>query len=61
MIIKISVLISYFLIILLIGYFARSRWNSTPQSYFLADRKLGTLILAILFFFPVCRQHSWHV
>jgi SSS family solute:Na+ symporter len=45
MITKISILVSYFLIVVLIGYFTRSKWNSTPQSYFIADRKLGTLVL----------------
>jgi len=45
MYIKIGVLISYFLIVLVIGFIARTRWKSTPETYFLADRKLGTLIL----------------
>ncbi|MBW2705909.1 MAG: sodium:solute symporter family protein [Deltaproteobacteria bacterium] len=45
MYIKIAVLISYFLIVLGIGFIARTRWKSTPETYFLADRKLGTLIL----------------
>ena len=45
MAIKISVLGSYFLIVLVIGFIARTRWKSTPEAYFLADRKLGTLIL----------------
>ena len=45
MITKISVLAAYFLIVLLIGYFTRTRWKSSPTSYFLADRKLGTVIL----------------
>lgn len=45
MAIKISVLCSYFLIVLVIGFVARTRWKSTPDAYFLADRKLGTLIL----------------
>ena len=43
--IKITVLISYFVIVLVIGFIARTRWKSTPETYFLADRKLGTLIL----------------
>jgi len=42
---KISVLSAYFLIVLVIGFIARTRWKSTPDTYFLADRKLGTLIL----------------
>ena len=45
MITKISVLCTYFLIVLAIGFIARTRWKSTPDTYFLADRKLGTLIL----------------
>ena len=45
MTIKIAVLISYFLIVLVIGFIARTRWKSTPETYFLADRKLGTLVL----------------
>ena len=45
MFVKIFVLCVYFLIVLAIGFIARTRWKSTPESYFLADRKLGTLIL----------------
>jgi SSS family solute:Na+ symporter len=45
MAIKVSVLIAYFFIVLVIGFIARTRWKSTPANYFLADRKLGTLIL----------------
>ncbi|MBM4314638.1 MAG: sodium:solute symporter family protein [Deltaproteobacteria bacterium] len=45
MITKIFVLAAYFLAILLIGYFTRTHWKSSPASYFLADRKLGTAIL----------------
>jgi SSS family solute:Na+ symporter len=33
------------MIILVIGFVARARWKAPPDSYFLADRKLGTLIL----------------
>jgi solute:Na+ symporter, SSS family len=43
--IKVSVLCVYFLIVLAIGLIARTRWKSSPETYFLADRKLGTLIL----------------
>jgi SSS family solute:Na+ symporter len=43
--IKIIVLCAYFLIVLFIGFIARTRWKSTPDTYFLADRKFGTLIL----------------
>lgn len=45
MITKISVLLAYFLIVLVIGWFTRTHWKSSPASYFLADRKLGTVIL----------------
>lgn len=45
MLIKVSVLIAYFLIVLIIGFVARTRWVSSPETYFLADRKLGTFIL----------------
>ena len=45
MFIKVSVLCAYFLIILVIGFIARTRWKSSPETYFLADRKLGPLIL----------------
>ncbi|MBW1890713.1 MAG: sodium:solute symporter family protein, partial [Deltaproteobacteria bacterium] len=45
MITKIIVLIAYFLIILIIGFIARTRLKSSPETYFLADRKLGTLVL----------------
>jgi len=45
MLVKVSVLIVYFLSILIIGFVARTRWKSPPDSYFLADRKLGILIL----------------
>ena len=45
MLTKIFVLSAYFLIVLVIGFIARTRWKSTPDTYFLADRKLGTLIL----------------
>ena len=45
MVVKISVLCAYFLIVLAIGFIARTRWKSTPETYFLADRKLGTLVL----------------
>jgi SSS family solute:Na+ symporter len=44
-VIKISVLVSYFFLVLTIGFIARTRWKSTPETYFLADRKLGTLVL----------------
>ena len=45
MTVSIITLLSYFLIVLTIGLFARTKWNSSPGSYFLADRKLGTMML----------------
>jgi SSS family solute:Na+ symporter len=42
---KVFVLVSYFIIVLLIGFIARTRWKSSPEDYFLADRKLGTWVL----------------
>lgn len=45
MFVKIAVLIVYFLIVLSIGLIARTKWKSTPETYFLADRKLGALVL----------------
>ena len=36
---------AYFIVVLLIGIATRTRWKSTPENYFLADRKLGTLVL----------------
>ena len=45
MITKFSVLTAYFLILLVIGYLTRTHWKSSPSSYFLADRRLGTVIL----------------
>ncbi|OQY06835.1 MAG: hypothetical protein B6I22_04505 [Desulfobacteraceae bacterium 4572_123] len=45
MITKITVLVVYFLTVLCIGFIARTRWKSSPETYFLADRKLGTVIL----------------
>ncbi len=45
MIIKVSVLVGYFLVVLGIGLVARTRWKSTPESYFLANRQFGTLVL----------------
>jgi len=45
MLTKIFVLCAYFLIVLVIGFVARTRWKSTPETYFLADRKLGTMVL----------------
>jgi solute:Na+ symporter, SSS family len=45
MAVKISVLVIYFLIILCIGFIARTKLKSPQETYFLADRQLGTLIL----------------
>ncbi len=45
MTVKVVVLVTYFLIVLTIGFLARTRWKSSPETYFLADRKLGTWVL----------------
>ena len=45
MIVKVSVLVGYFVAVLAIGWVARTRWRSTPESYFLANRQFGTLVL----------------
>lgn len=42
---KVVVLIGYFFVVLLIGFVARTRWKSSPEDYFLANRKLGTWVL----------------
>ena len=42
---KIAVLVTYFVSVLVIGFIARTRWKSSPETYFLADRKLGTWVL----------------
>jgi len=45
MTVKAAILAGYFLMVLSIGFFARTRWGSSAESYFLADRKLGTWVL----------------
>jgi len=45
MAIKLLILAAYFLVVLAIGWFARTHWKSSPAAYFLADRRLGTLVL----------------
>jgi len=45
MTVKITILVAYFLMVLAVGFIARTRWKSPPETYFLADRKLGTLVL----------------
>ena len=45
MTVKIGVLVGYFLIVLIIGMVARTRWKTSPETYFLADRRLGPLVL----------------
>lgn len=45
MTVKVAILTGYFLMVLSIGFFARTRWGSSAESYFLADRKLGTWVL----------------
>ena len=45
MTIKIFTLLSYFLVVLIIGLLAHTKWKCSPETYFLADRKLGTVML----------------
>ncbi|MFW6147089.1 MAG: sodium:solute symporter family transporter [Thermodesulfobacteriota bacterium] len=45
MTVKVAILTGYFLIVLSIGFFARTGWGASAESYFLADRKLGTWAL----------------
>jgi solute:Na+ symporter, SSS family len=45
MTVKLLVLGGYFLILLLIGILARTRWSSSPEAYFLGDRSFGPVIL----------------
>ncbi len=45
MIIKVTILATYFLVVLFIGFWTRTRWDASPESYFLADRKLGPVVL----------------
>ena len=45
MLTKAVIIIGYFLVVLGIGFVARTRWKSSPETYFLADRNLGTLVL----------------
>lgn len=45
MLTKISVLAAYFLVVLAIGHLARTHWKASPESYFLADRRLGPWVL----------------
>lgn len=45
MITRLIVIGGYFLVVLAIGFLARTRIKATPETYFLADRSLGTLVL----------------
>ncbi len=45
MITRLLVIGGYFLVVLVIGFIARTRIKATPETYFLADRSLGTLVL----------------
>ncbi|MGB5984958.1 MAG: sodium:solute symporter family protein [Desulfobacterales bacterium] len=45
MTVKVAVLVGYFLVVLGIGWVARTRWKSTPEAYFLANRQFGSLVL----------------
>jgi SSS family solute:Na+ symporter len=42
---RITVLVAYFACVLVIGFIARTRWKSSPETYFLANRTLGTWVL----------------
>jgi len=44
MLVELSVLGVYILGVFSVGWWARSRWSASAESYFLADRKLGPLI-----------------
>ena len=41
------VIAGYFLVVVLIGYFSRSKSGESAQSFFLADRGLGTFVLVV--------------
>ncbi len=43
--VRVMVLCCYFFVVLLIGFIARTRWKSSPEQYFLANRRLGTWVL----------------
>jgi len=45
MTVKILVLVGYFIVVLFIGFITKTRLTSSPETYFLADRKLNTLVL----------------
>ncbi len=45
MTVKLLVLSGYFVLVMLIGFLARTRWTSSPETYFLADRNFGPIIL----------------
>lgn len=43
--ISLIVVISYFLVVLLVGFLAKTKWQTSPETYFLANRRLGALVL----------------
>ncbi|MBW2015791.1 MAG: sodium:solute symporter family protein [Deltaproteobacteria bacterium] len=43
--IRIAVIAGYFMVVLLIGFFAKTRWRSSPEEYFLAGRGLRGFVL----------------
>ncbi len=45
MLIRVLVLAAYFLLVLILGFFARCRLNAGPSDYFLAGRGLGSFVL----------------
>jgi len=42
---RIMIIAGYFVLVLLIGFLARTRWQSTPEQYFLAGRGLKGFVL----------------
>ena len=41
---NILVVAAYLVVLLVVGWWARSRWSASPDTYFLADRTLGPLV-----------------
>ena len=42
---RVIIIACYFIVVLVIGFIARTSWRSTPDEYFLAGRRLGGLVL----------------
>jgi solute:Na+ symporter, SSS family len=43
--VSLFVVVSYFFVVLLVGFLAKTKWRTSPESYFLANRRLGGLVL----------------